>query len=134
MPSATPWVSWKRAVSGLAQACAAPSIECSIARPAKWAPICIIARASRSVGWSSTRSNPSERSRQAWCENVSDKGVRRVVTAVSTACEIASIPEVTITGAGAVRVRSGSRSAIRNAADGSPQAIFVCVCASEITA
>ena len=51
-PSATPWVRPKRAVSGLAQACAAPSIDCSIATPAKCAPSCIIARASMSVGCS----------------------------------------------------------------------------------
>ena len=36
-------------------------------------------------------------SRQAWCENVSDSGVRCVVTAVSTAWAIASKPAIAVT-------------------------------------
>ena len=54
-------------------------------------------RASMSEGASSTRGNASTSSRQAWCEYISESGVRRVVTAVSTACAIASNPAAAVT-------------------------------------
>ena len=52
----------------------------------------------------------------------------------STACEIASYPEIAVTNRGCDTVSSGSRIAIRNAALGSPHAIFACVSASEMSA
>ena len=54
MARARPCVMLKRAVSGFAQACAAPSIDCSIAIPAKCAPSSIAARASASSPSDST--------------------------------------------------------------------------------
>ena len=65
---------------------------------------------------------------------MSDNGVLRTVTAVSTACAMASNPAIAVTWCGAVIVNSGSRMATRIAADGSPHAIFMCVDASEMTA
>ena len=44
------------------------------------------------------------------------------------------MPAAAVTDGGAVTVSSGSRSAIRNAAPGAPQAILVCVSASDSTA
>ena len=76
---------------------------------------------------------PSLSSRQARCENVSDIGVRRTVTAVSTAWAMASNPAIAVTWCGLVKVSSGSSSAIRAAAEGSPHATFMCVAASATT-
>ena len=67
-------------------------------------------------------------------EKCMDSEVRRVVTAVSTACAIASNPADAVTCAGCDKVNSGSRIAVENANLGSPHAIFRCVVESEITA
>src|SRR5262245_45086149 len=63
-----------------------------------------------------------------------ERALRRLVTRVSTACEIASKPDAARTSSGTVRVNSGSRMTMANAAFGSPQAILVFVSASEMTA
>jgi len=47
---------------------------------------------------------------------------------------MASKPAMAVTGLGCDTVSAGSRIAIRNAALGSPHAIFTCVSASEISA
>ena len=61
-------------------------------------------------------------------------GVRRLVTAVSTACAMASNPAALVTPSGCDSVSSGSSSATRKVALASPQAIFNPVSASAITA
>ena len=60
--------------------------------------------------------------------------MRAVVTYDSTACEMASKPAIAVTGFGCDTVSVGSRIAVRNAALGSPHAIFTCVSASEMIA
>ena len=64
-PTACPCVTPNLAVRGLAIAWAAPSMEFSIASPAKQAPSCIPPRASISSGVASTRGKFSESNRQA---------------------------------------------------------------------
>jgi hypothetical protein len=57
-----------------------------------------------------------------------------LVTAVSTACAIASMPVHAATWRGCVTVNKGSRIATRGAAFASPQAILWCVFSSAISA
>ena len=77
----------------------------------------------RPAGSARVRSSASS-NRHASREKISESGLRLVVTKVSTACAIASKPEVAVMLRGCERVSAGSRSATRNAAFGSPQAIL----------
>ena len=60
--------------------------------------------------------------------------LRLLVTAVSMACESASMPVSAVTRRGCVTVSAGSSTATAGAALGSPHAIFWCVAASAMRA
>ena len=74
-----------RAVNGLAQAWAAPSMELSMAAPAKCAPSNIRPHGSTSPDGSRTDSKLGSRRRQASLENIAETGFLRVVTKLSRA-------------------------------------------------
>ena len=95
-----------------------------MAAPANAAPSCMRPRASRSLGSVSTRGSASKHSRNASCEYMALSVVRFRVTAVSTACESASMPVSAVTRGGWLMVSSGSRIAMRAAIFGSRHAIF----------
>src|SRR5260221_3090150 len=65
---------------------------------------------------------------------ISDRALRRLVTAVSTTWAMASMPVQAVTRAGWESVNLGSRIATRAAAFGSPHAIFWCVFSSAMRA
>src|SRR5262245_35435743 len=111
-----------------------PSIAFSIADPARWLPISIAARASRSVGSRRTVSKFGSRWRHAAREYAWDTALRLVQTYDSTAWARASTPVTAVTGRGWDNVSSGSRTATRNAAFLSPQAILTRVRSSVIRA
>src|SRR5262245_5303114 len=72
-----------------------------------------------------TAGNPRARSCQACRLKSCETGLRRVQTYDSTAWLKASMPVAAVTAAGMLIVSSGSSNAIRQAALGSPHAIFM---------
>ena len=96
----------------------------SIAHPAIAAPSSMLPRALRSSGERSTVAKFGMSNPNASLENIHDSSFFLFVTAVSTACAMASIPVQAVTLRGCESVNSGSRMAIFAAAFGSPQAIF----------
>ena len=106
----------------------------SIAHPANAAPSSMLPRALRSSGWLSTVAKLGNSSPNASFENIHDNSFLFLVTAVSTAWAMASMPVQAVTLRGCERVSSGSRMAIFAAALGSPQAILLWVSISEISA
>ena len=76
----------------------------------------------------------ADNNRHASRLNAVETGLRRFVTYVSSAWAMASMPVSAVTRRGWVTVSSGSNSATRQVAFLSPQAILMCVLASEINA
>src|SRR4051812_30470741 len=105
---------------------------CSIAVPAKAAASSIRLRASTSFGLSQTWAKLATLILKASCEYISESAFLFLVTAVSTACVIVSMPVQAVTRGGCDSVSRGSRMASFAAALGSPQAILACVFLSAI--